>query len=96
MKRIVPQKQRMVGMLGVSKSESSSLRLLTLGNLAKEKRGIRSISHSQGRSALEQKAKARGPREKERYNLTTYQLIDIMRLAIIFANMRLMIAELRQ
>ena len=96
MRRIVPQKQRMVGMLGASKSESSSLRVLTLGNLAKEKRGTRSIWQSQGRPALGQKATARGPREKERNNLTTYQLMDIMRFVIVFANMRLMIAELRQ
>ena len=96
MRRIVPQKRRMVRMLGASKSESSSLRLLTLGKPAKEKHGTRSIWHFQGRPALGQKATAKGPREKERYNLTTYQLMDIMRLVIGFANMRLMIAELRQ
>ena len=84
MRRIVPQKQRMVGLLGASKSESSSLRLLTLGNQAKEERGTRSIWHSQGRPALGEQATAGGPREKERYNLTTYRLMDIMRASSLF------------
>ena len=96
MRRILPQKQRMVEMLGASRSESSSLRLLTRGNQTKEKRGTRSVRHSQDRPALGEEATARGPREKERYNLATYQFMDIMRLVIVFANMRLMIAELRQ
>ena len=80
----MPLKQQMVGMLGASKSESSSLRLLTLGNQAKEKRGTRSIWHSHVRPALGRKATARGPREKERYNLTTYQFMVVMRASSSF------------
>ena len=38
----MPRKQRMVGRLGASESESSIQNFLTLENLVKERRGIRS------------------------------------------------------
>ncbi len=51
-RRIVPPKQRMADRLGASKSESNRQKWQILGNLARERRGIRSSWHLLGKRAI--------------------------------------------